>query len=302
MAVTSAWAVGSLAEVTAFQPSARTAPSRTITAPKGPPWPASMRERDRATASARNRASSVSCIGPLRRGIVARIGRRRNRATEGGLSEGREAPGSRIASRGIGPGVGGRRRRRLPLPSAPSPNRDRPPARRPRRASEGAGVTPPAAVASGGPLMWRAARRAASPDDGSRPTSRSGSAATTAVAILPGPVRARKRAGRRRRRRPPMRAALRSLSARRSATTSSVISTSGFSRRTAASTTVAFSHPARDRTTRRERRRRDGSAEITLSFSGWSSIRPSASMKRHRMSPTAPARASEPTSSLLSRS
>jgi hypothetical protein len=37
MAVTSAWAVGSLAEVTQFQPRAMIFPRRTTTAPNGPP-------------------------------------------------------------------------------------------------------------------------------------------------------------------------------------------------------------------------------------------------------------------------
>src|SRR5258708_1404374 len=64
MATISAWAVGSLAEVTQFHPSARIAPSLTITAPKGPPAPASIFSRDRAMARRMNSSGRMGLASP----------------------------------------------------------------------------------------------------------------------------------------------------------------------------------------------------------------------------------------------
>src|ERR1700674_1093501 len=50
MAATSAWALGSLVEVTWFHPSAMIFPSRTITAPNGPPLLSCIFSRASATA------------------------------------------------------------------------------------------------------------------------------------------------------------------------------------------------------------------------------------------------------------
>src|SRR6266849_7506797 len=50
MATTSAWAVGSLVEMTSFQPSATMTPLRTITAANGPPWLVRTHSSARSTA------------------------------------------------------------------------------------------------------------------------------------------------------------------------------------------------------------------------------------------------------------
>src|SRR5512137_1939003 len=60
MATTSAWAVGSFVEVTWLNPSPTTRPSRTTTAPKGPPRPSSSPCRESAMA---RRMKSLSSIG-----------------------------------------------------------------------------------------------------------------------------------------------------------------------------------------------------------------------------------------------
>ncbi len=58
MAVTSAWAVGSLVEVTLFQPSAMISSPLTTTQPKGPPAPLSMPLRAKSMA----RCMNVLCL------------------------------------------------------------------------------------------------------------------------------------------------------------------------------------------------------------------------------------------------
>src|SRR3954469_23077746 len=70
IAVTSAWPVGSFADVTWFQPSAITSPSRTITAPNGPPWLARIcRSASAAARSMRLFSSIVISLQSLARSL-----------------------------------------------------------------------------------------------------------------------------------------------------------------------------------------------------------------------------------------